>query len=61
MDKEDYQLMADCIRSGQVAESEIIEIMRNDPRFEQWYRDRYKLPAEQKRHPGLTGDSVEPL
>ena len=60
MDKEDYQFMADCIRSGQVPDAAVIEIMREDPLFEQWYRARYKLPVEQDGDQGPTGDVAEP-
>jgi hypothetical protein len=39
----DFQSMADAIRSGQVPDADVIAIMRENPEFERWYRERYRL------------------
>lgn len=51
MDADEYQVLADCIRSGQVPEVAVVEIMRENPGFEQWYRDRYLTPRESRPRP----------
>jgi len=33
--------VAVCIRSGQVEDKQIVEYIRLQPEFEQWYKDRY--------------------
>lgn len=33
--------VAICIRSGQVEDKQIVEYIRLQPEFEQWYKDRY--------------------
>tara|TARA_Y100001973_G_C5208466_1_gene343481 strand:- start:10329 stop:10508 length:180 start_codon:yes stop_codon:yes gene_type:complete len=33
--------VAICIRSGQVEPRQIVEYMNLQPKFEQWYKDRY--------------------
>tara|TARA_Y200000002_G_scaffold356036_1_gene337500 strand:- start:412 stop:594 length:183 start_codon:yes stop_codon:yes gene_type:complete len=36
-----YQALADCIRSGQVSSRQIHEHFESDPKFKQWYKDKY--------------------
>lgn len=43
LESAEYQSMADSIRSGQVPDSDVIAIMRKNPAFARWYRDRYRL------------------
>lgn len=38
-----FEETAECIRSEQVPTHEVIAIMRENPEFERWYRDRYRL------------------
>lgn len=38
-----FEAMAETIRSGQVPEPDVIAIMRENPEFERWYRERYRL------------------
>jgi len=35
-----YQLLADCIRSGQLSEQQVAEVMRNEV-FKRWFEARY--------------------
>lgn len=39
----EFQSTAECIRSGQVPEPDVIAIMRENPEFSAWYRERYRL------------------
>lgn len=36
-----WQLLADCIRSGQVEDRELQEEFRLDPEFKKWYMKKY--------------------
>ena len=36
-----WQLLADCIRSGQVEDRELQEELRLDPEFQKWYMKKY--------------------
>jgi hypothetical protein len=39
--EEKYQLLADCIRSGQVESRELYEEFEKDPEFKEWYKKKY--------------------
>jgi hypothetical protein len=39
-----YQLLADCIRSGQLSAQQIVEVMR-DKVFNAWFKVRYANPV----------------
>jgi hypothetical protein len=39
----DFEVMADVIRSGQVPGPDVLAIMRENPEFERWYRERYRI------------------
>ena len=39
--EEKLQLLADCIRSGQVEASELHEEFQKDPEFQKWYMKKY--------------------
>jgi len=39
--EEKWQLLADCIRSGQVEASELHEEFQKDPEFQKWYMKKY--------------------
>ena len=38
-----WQLLADCIRSGQVEDRELQEEFRLDPEFKKWYMKKYSI------------------
>ena len=38
-----WQLLADCIRSGQVEDRELQEEFRLDPEFKKWYMKKYTI------------------
>ena len=40
--EEKWQLLADCIRSGQVEASELHEEFQKDPEFQKWYMKKYQ-------------------
>ena len=46
----EYQALADCIRMGQVNHKEMHEHFESDPKFKQWYKDKYlsKMQDEQE-------------
>lgn len=39
--EEKYQLLADCIRSGQVDSKELHQEFERDPNFKEWYIEKY--------------------
>ena len=39
--KEDYQALADCIRSDQLSAKQVHETMVYNPDFAKWYKMRY--------------------
>ena len=39
--EEKYQLLADCIRSGQVDNRELHQEFERDPNFKKWYIEKY--------------------
>jgi len=39
--EEKWQLLADCIRSGQVEPRELQEEFQKDPEFQKWYMAKY--------------------
>ena len=39
--EEKWQLLADCIRRGQVEASELHEEFQKDPEFQKWYMKKY--------------------
>ena len=41
--EEKWQLLADCIRSGQVEDRELQEEFRLDPEFKKWYMKKYSI------------------
>ena len=41
--EEKWQLLADCIRSGQVEASELHEEFQKDPEFQKWYMKKYLM------------------
>lgn len=43
LEPSEFQAMAEAIRSGQVPDADVIAIMRENPAFERWYRERYRL------------------
>jgi hypothetical protein len=38
-----FEEMAEVIRSGQMPEPDVIAFLRENPEFDRWYRDRYRL------------------
>lgn len=38
---EDYQLVADCIRSDQMELSDMVKILQENPQFTEWYIKKY--------------------
>lgn len=47
MENERYELLADCIRSGQIEPDEINRIITEDPAFVAWYKKRFPEQFEQ--------------
>jgi hypothetical protein len=41
--EERWQLLADCIRSGQVESRELHEEFEKDPEFKEWYKKKYLM------------------
>ena len=41
--EEKWQLLADCIRSGQVEADELHEEFQKDPEFQKWYMKKYLM------------------
>ena len=41
--EEKWQLLADCIRSGQVEARELHEEWEKDPEFKKWYKKKYLM------------------
>ena len=41
--EEKWQLLADCIRSGQVEARELHEEFDKDPEFKKWYMKKYSV------------------
>jgi hypothetical protein len=41
VNEDDYQIIADCIRSGQVPESALMELMQENVEFARWYHRKY--------------------
>lgn len=41
--KEDWQSLADCIRSEQLSARQIFETFEDNPEFAKWYKKKYKL------------------
>ena len=39
--EKDFIEVAECIRSGQVEPEQIVQYMNVQPKFEQWYKDKY--------------------
>jgi len=39
--EERWQLLADCIRSGQVETRELLQEFDKDPEFKEWYKKKY--------------------
>jgi len=46
MHEDQYEVMADCIRSDQVPFAAVMEIIRENPDFGRWYRERYANGAD---------------
>ena len=44
-DRHDFEALAEAIRSGQVPDHRVMEIMRENPEFERWYRERYRVDS----------------
>lgn len=40
-----FQMLADCIRSGQVSDDRVASIMAENPEFSGWYRSVHPAPA----------------
>ena len=41
--EEKWQLLADCIRNGQVDQPELLQEFDKDPEFKEWYKKKYLL------------------
>ena len=41
--EEKWQLLADCIRSGNVDQQELLQEFDKDPEFKEWYKNKYLL------------------
>tara|TARA_Y100000389_G_scaffold197270_1_gene231534 strand:- start:1390 stop:1554 length:165 start_codon:yes stop_codon:yes gene_type:complete len=41
--EEKWQLLADCIRSGNVDQQELLQEFDKDPEFKEWYKKKYLL------------------
>ena len=39
--KEDWQAVADCIRSDQVPAADVVAIFEDNPEFKTWYEQEY--------------------
>jgi len=39
--KEDWQAVADCIRSDQVPAADIVAIFKDNPEFAEWYKTKF--------------------
>ncbi|MAV94610.1 MAG: hypothetical protein CMA31_02850 [Euryarchaeota archaeon] len=39
--KDEYQDLADCIRSDQLSNRQIVEEFEADPEFAKWYKEKY--------------------
>ena len=50
INKDQYQAIADCIRSDQVSAPEVVELFE-DGRFLKWYRKKYNLNFDRDETP----------
>lgn len=51
IDQKDYELVAECIRSGQASTEDVCTLFDTDPLFKIWYKHTYCL-REIKNQPG---------
>jgi hypothetical protein len=42
----DFAALAACIRSGQIPEHHVPQLMRDDPQFAKWYKENAKWPNQ---------------
>ena len=47
INKDQYQAIADCIRSDQVSAPEVVELFE-DGKFLKWYRKKYNLNSDRE-------------
>jgi len=45
---EDYELIAECIRSDQIEFCDVVRILHENPKFKDWYIKKYRRKDEQK-------------
>ena len=55
---DNYQALADCIRSGQVSDRQIQEHFESDPAFKQWYKDKYLSKMQDEQENPYIGEDV---
>ena len=55
---QEYQALADCIRSGQVSDRQIHEHFESDPAFKQWYKDKYLSQMQDSQENPYIGEDV---
>ena len=44
--KDEYQALADCIRSDQLSARQVVEEMEEDPEFAKWYKKKYLTDSD---------------
>ena len=44
--EEEYQELADCIRSDQLSARQVVAEMEEDPEFAKWYKKKYLTDRE---------------
>ncbi len=45
--KDEYQDLADCIRSDQLSARQVVDEMEADPEFAKWYKKKYLTNNEE--------------
>ena len=45
--REEWQALADCIRSDQLSARQVYETMSYNPEFARWYKQKYLTQTEQ--------------
>ena len=58
---QEYQALADCIRSGQVSDRQIHEHFESDPAFKQWYKDKYLSKMQDEQETPYVGQHLTSL
>ena len=54
----EYELLGECIRSGQVEASQIHEHFENDPEFKQWNKDTYLSQMQDSQENPYIGEYI---